>query len=202
MSFWTGTLAEVFYSMPASGQTLASSVTKTLISANTTTNPACQLPAIPWQADTITGRAFKVVARGIWGDTGTAPTYAFSVQLDPTQNSNTSAITLAATSAITPTGTSITNGEWEIDFDITFQSVGVSAGSNVANFFTGGHLNFSNGAVNNNQSTTTQTFLVGTSATQAWTIGQAYWLEVWGTIGTSNAANLLQCTQLLVYGLR
>src|SRR5215813_5562271 len=194
MTYTTGTLSEVYYSMPAAGASLSNSTTKTLLSANVSTNPACQLLSNPWPPS-------YVVARGIWGDTTAAPAYTLSVQLDPTQNSNTSAITLASTGAITPTGTSITNGEWEIDFDITFASAGVSAGANVANFFTGGRLLFSNGAVNNAQSTTTQSFLVGTNATQAWTLGTAYWLEVWGTIGTANASNLLQCTQLLVYGL-
>ena len=46
MSFITATNTEVLYCMPSPGAALATSVTKTVITANTTTNPAYQQPAL------------------------------------------------------------------------------------------------------------------------------------------------------------
>src|ERR1700761_8475303 len=128
MSFLTATQVETIYAMPSPGSALASSTTKTLISANSTTNPAFQLPALTsiWEPSYMVGRALRVCARGIFSTTGT-PTLTWACQLDPTQNSSTSALTLAATGALTAPS-SITTGNWELEFDVSISALGVSGG--------------------------------------------------------------------------
>src|SRR5262252_7534487 len=107
--------------MPSPGTALASSVTKSVISANSSTNPAYQMPSLIaiWPPDRLVPRVLRFVARGGVGTTAT-PTLAIGVWLDPTQNSTTSQILLASTGALT-TGSALGGGasmtaNWELQF--------------------------------------------------------------------------------------
>lgn len=204
MSFLTATQVETIYALPSPGTALASSTTKTLISANSATNPAFALPALTsiWEPSYMVGRALRVCARGVFGTTGT-PTLTFSCQLDPTQNSSTSALTLAATGALTAPGT-ITNGNWELEFDVSVSALGMSGGFYQATLQSHGLLSV--GAGNNGATGASAVYTVGAaniSMGGAATLNPATpsFLELWGQWGTSNAANTIQCTQLFVFGL-
>src|SRR5690242_15757013 len=110
MTFFTRTVGEVIYNMPSAGAALTNTVTKTVISANSGSNPPFQVPAPLWQPSYANARLVKVTAGGTYGDTSATPTLTLQCYLDPTQNSTTSQILLAGTGAVTLTATSITTG--------------------------------------------------------------------------------------------
>jgi hypothetical protein len=204
MSFLTATQVETIYAMPSPGSALASSTTKTLISANSTTNPAFMLPALTsiWEPSYMVGRAFRVEARGVFSTTGT-PTLQFSCQLDPTQNSSTSALTLAGTGALTAPGT-ITSGNWEMEFDFNISALGMSGGYYVATIQSHGLLSV--GAGNNAATGASAVYTVGAAnlsmgGAAALNPATPAFLEMWATWGTASASNSIQCTQLFVFGL-
>lgn len=201
MTFFTGTVGEVIYNMPSAGAALANSTTKTNITANTTTNPPFQVPAPLWQPSYANARLVKVTLGGTYGDTAAAPTLTLGVYLDPTQNSTTSQILLAGTGAVTLTATSITTGNWLMEFYITVSSMGVGAGAFQQNVYTNGVLSMgagNNAATANGQ----QDVMVGSSANTIQINPMAtYFMEAWATWGTANASNTITCTQFTVFGL-
>lgn len=206
MSFITATNTEVLYCMPTPGVALASSVTKTVITANTTTNPAYQQPALNaiWPPDKLAGRALRYVARGGIGTTAT-PTLTIGLFFDPTQNSTTSQITLGSTGALT-TVSSIGGGasmtaNWELELDLVITAVGVTSGAYNCTCYTSGIFTYGPG---NDAATAVAsgTYMIGSNTSKTTIVpGTAYWPEVWATWGTSNAANSIQCSQFIVMGL-
>src|SRR5215831_10460570 len=96
--------------MPAAGTALNTSVTKSVITANTTTNPPYQMPALTalWPPDRLAPRVLRFVARGGVGTTAT-PTLQVQLYLDPTQNSTTGQQLLGGTGALT-TGSALGGG--------------------------------------------------------------------------------------------
>lgn len=206
MSFITATNTEVLYCMPAPGAALNTSVTKTVITANTTTNPAYQQPALNaiWPPDKLVGRAIRYIARGGVGTTAT-PTLTMGLFLDPTQNSTTSQITLGSTGAFT-TASAIGGGasmtaNWELELDLVITAVGVTSGAYNCTVYTSGVFTYGPG---NDAATAVAsgTYMIGSNTSKTSIVpGTAYWPEVWATWGTSNAANNIQCSQFLVLGL-
>jgi hypothetical protein len=201
MTFFTGTVGEVIYNMPAAGAALANTVTKTVISANTATNPPFQVPAPLWQPSYAAARLLKVTAGGTYGDTASTPTLTLGAYLDPTQNSTTSQILLAGTGAVTLTATSITTGNWLMEFYITVTSMGVGSGAFQQNVYTNGILAM--GAGNNAATANGQQDVMVGSASSTIQINPmaTYFLELWATWGTANASNTITCTQFSVFGL-
>lgn len=201
MTFFSGTVGEVIYNMPTAGAALNTSVTKTVISANTASNPPFQVPAPLWQPSYANARLVRVVAGGTYGDTASTPTLQLGCYLDPTQNSTTSQILLAGTGAVTLTATSVTTGNWLMDFYMTVSSMGVGAGAFQQNIYTNGYLLMGAG---NNAATANvqQTVMVGSSGSTVQVNPMAtYFMELWATWGTSNASNTITCTQFTVFGL-
>jgi hypothetical protein len=199
MTFFTGTQTEVLYCMPASGATLATT-TGTVLSGNSTSNPPYQLPALNalWGAPSYAvGRAIKVIARGVF-DSSAASNMTIGCYLDPTQNSTSAQITLAATGALSWPAT--TTGNFELEFDIVVQSIGV--GTTACNLVTGGLLSVGIGA--NASATAASTYMVGNtnSAGTVTAIGvnpaTSYYLEIWATQAATTRTT--QLTQFLVYG--
>jgi hypothetical protein len=188
----SGTVADTLYVMPSNGAALNTSVTKTLITANTTTNPPYLLPALSslWGgASYAIGRALRVVVRGTIGTAATAPTLILSYQADLTQNSQTSAVTLAATGAATITG-SLASAAFELEFGIDVNSVGTTASSiDVVGKFT-------YGAGNNAATTAATAIMVGSAASITTMVPTSpYFMELWATWGTSSASNTIQVLQ-------
>jgi hypothetical protein len=199
MSMVTGTQSEVLYSMPANGAAYNTSVTRTLVSANSTTNPPYQFQTTLrnlWGGVNPLGKAIRFTARGAWGDTTTAPTLTLAIALDATQG--TFGTALASTGAFTVPGTSVTNGEFELECDAVCQAIGVGATS--MTFATGGILGIGQG--NNATTVAAASYMVGSASTP---IGvnpdTLYWAEVWATWGTSSASNTLTLTHFIIQGL-
>jgi hypothetical protein len=201
MTFFTGTVGEVIYNMPAAGAALANSATKTVITANTTSNPPFQVPAPLWQPSYANARLVRVVAGGTYGDTASTPTLQIGAYLDPTQNSTTSQVLLAGNGVTTLSATSVTTGNWIMDFYVTVASMGVGSGAFQQNVFTNGTLVMGSG---NNAATANSLvdMMIGSSANTIQINPMAtYFLEIWATWGTANASNTITCTQFTVFGL-
>jgi len=206
MSFVTATNSEVLYTMPAAGTALNTSVTKSVITANSTTNPPYQMPALTalWPPDRLTPRALRFVARGGVGTTAT-PTLAIGLYLDPTQNSTTSQILLGATGAFT-TASSIGGGasmtaNWELELDMVVTAMGVTSGAYNCTVFTNGMFTYGAG---NDAATAVVSgqYMIGSNTAKTTIVpSTSYWPEIWATWGTSNAANNIQCSQFMVMGL-
>ena len=209
MSFITATNTEVLYCMPAPGAALATSVTKSVITANSTTNPAYQQPALNaiWPPDKLVGRSIRFVARGGVGTTAT-PTLQVQLYYDPTQNSTTSQILLGGTGAFT-TGSALGGGasmtaNWELELDLVITAVGVTGGSYNCTVYTSGIFTISGTGTAGNDAATAAatTYMIGSNTSKTSIVpGTAYWPEIWATWGTSNAANSIQCSQFIVMGL-
>jgi hypothetical protein len=207
MSFLTATQVETIYAMPAPASAWANTATtKTVISANSTTNPAFQLPALTsiWEPSYMVGRAFRVCARGVFTTSASPTTITASCQLDPAQNSVTGAVTLAATGALTPPA-SITNGNWELEFDVSISALGMSGGFYEATLQSHGLLSV--GAGNNAATGASAVYTVGAANISfggSSTINPATpsFLELWATWGaTSPSGSSVTCTQFFVFGL-
>jgi hypothetical protein len=205
VSFVTATNTEVLYTMPAAGTALASTVTKTVISANSATNPPYQMPALTaiWPPDRLTPRSLRFIARGGVGTTAT-PTLLVQAYLDPTQNSTTSQILLGATGAFTTAsglggGASMT-ANWELELDMVVTVMGVTSGAYNCTVYTNGI--FSIGAGNDAATTAAVQYMIGSNTAKTTIVpSTSYWPEIWATWGTSNAANSIQCSQFMVMGL-
>lgn len=206
MSFLTGTNAEVIYSMPASGASAAPpGAASVILSGNTTTNPACLLPPLNsiWNMSSIVGRALRVTARGIFGTPASTPgTWVIGAGLNTTQATKPATIVLAATGAFTPASPilSISNGEWEMEFDIVIQTAGTNAGAAPnANLVTGGIISL--GAGNNAATTGISAFMIGNAAAVSVNPSINYYLELYATFSTGPASTQIQCDQFIVSGL-
>lgn len=201
MTFFSGTVGEVIYNMPSAGAALNTSITKTVISANTTSNPPFQVPAPLWQPSYANARLLKVSAGGTYGDTASTPTLQIGCYLDPTQNSTTSQVLLAGTGVTTLSATSVTTGNWLMEFYMTVSSMGVGSAAFQQNVFTNGTLLMGSG---NNAATanTLVNMMVGSSGSTIQINPMAtYFMELWATWGTSSASNTITCTQFTVFGL-
>lgn len=206
MSFLTGTNAEVIYSMPASGASAAPpGAASVILSGNTTTNPACLLPPLNsiWSMGAIAGKSLRVTARGIFGTPAATPgTWIIGCGLNTTQATKPASIVLAASGAFTPASPilSISNGEWEMEFDIIIQTAGTNAGAAPnANLITGGILSL--GAGNNAATTGISAFMVGGAAAISVNPSINYYLELYATFSTGPASTQIQCDQFTVFGL-
>lgn len=205
MSFITATNTEVLYTMPSPGTALNTSVTKTVITANSSTNPAYQQPALNaiWPPDRLAPRALRYVARGGVGTTAT-PTLTVGLFYDVTQNSTTSQITIGSTGAFTTAsalggGASMT-ANWEMELDLVVTAIGVTSGAYNCTVYTNG--TFTIGPGNDAATAAAVTYSIGSNTSKTTIVpGTSYWPEIWATWGTSNAANNIQCSQFFVLGL-
>lgn len=202
MTFLTGTNAEVLYCMPAAGTALANSSAAAIISGNTSTNPPYQLPPI-WNLfggpSYAPGRAFRIVARGTFGTTGT-PTLTVKCGLNQTtQATAPPTIILAATGAITAPS-SITNGIWELEFGIDINTLGEAANTQSMSLDALG--SFRIGAGNNAATVAGVVYMVGSAAAITSVVPQLpYFVEISALWGTANASNTIQCLQFEILGL-
>jgi hypothetical protein len=199
MTFFTGTGSEVLYSQPSVGIALTNSTTKTAITANSATNPPYQLPSMTWQPSYAVARGLHVTVRGLLSTAAAPGTLTLGFYCDPTQNSVTSQILICGTGALTPPA-SLTNGEFELEFDVTIVAIGVSAGLYTESVVTGGVLTMGPG--NNAATTAAVTYGVGSGVTGiAINPATPYFLELWATWGTASASNIIQTGQCLISGL-
>lgn len=197
MTFFSGTVSEVIYSMPAAGTALASSVTRTIISSTGSASlPAFQLPTPLWQPSYAVGRGLRVNFGGTFGTTGT-PTLQLWLQLDTTQG--TAGTTLASTGALT-TPSGVTNGNFYGQVDIVATTQGLASNVYTEGVFVNGFVMIGTG--NNAATATATTIMVGAPQTAvAYNPLSTNYLEVSAQWGTSSASNTIQLTEYMVSGL-
>jgi hypothetical protein len=200
MSFLTGTQTELIYCMnPAAGQTLATFTTAALLTATaSSTYAACKLPdpGATWPSGAVQ-KALRVVGRGTWGDTSSAPTFKMQLGFNTTQG--TLGAIYAGTGTVTCPAVSVTNGAaggaWEFELDLVFSAEGMSSGAYSYTVYPSGQfaLNAPTAAAGGG--------ITGSSASLTLLSSSTYWLELFATCAPSNASNAITCTQFMLFGM-
>lgn len=189
MSSYSGTLPELYYSFSAAGTALNTFTAEASLMGG---YPIPQIPATFFSKLGNLSSSGHLQAYGNAGDTTVAPTFTISVRLLTSATSwSAGGLLLGSTSAITLTGTSITNGWWQLDCDFILRSIANGAAtSTIATFGTvSGILAGTLPAANTSAVSST---LDNTGATQ-------YWLWLSAACGTSNAANAISLQGLKIY---
>jgi hypothetical protein len=189
MSSYSGTMPELYYSFSAAGTAL-----------NTFTAEASlmggyiipQIPATFFNKLGDLSSAMKIRAYGNAGDTSSAPTFTLSVRLLSSATSwAASGILLGSTPAITITGTSVTNGWWQLDMDVILRTI--AAGAATSSVFSSGTVSgVLSGTLPASNVSAVASTLDNTGATQ-------YFLWLSAACGTSNAANAISLQGLKIY---
>jgi hypothetical protein len=196
---------ECLYCMPAAGAAVsAPGAVTSILTGNTTTNPAFKMPSIRalWGMNAFTGKALRISMRGTFGTPASSPgTWLVAVVLDPTQASATGRITLAATGAFTPASPNLslasTAGMWEMEFDMVLQTMGTNAGAAPnANVFTAGNFGFGPG--NNAATAAGISLMVGSGSVISIDPTVEYFVEGIATFSTGPASTAMQCQHFLV----
>jgi hypothetical protein len=136
MSFVYGTNAELLYSMPASGASIAVA-TKQIVSATTTTNPPFYMPPLQniWPVSQMPGKALHFMAAG--GYDVSANTNIMALTLDSAFSTTT--YTLGATGAATWAAS--TTGFWQLELDLTCVAAGYNSTFNgFSVWYSGGNI--------------------------------------------------------------
>lgn len=195
---------ECLYCMPASGATsTAPGAASVVLTGNTTSNPAFKLPSLRalWGMNAFAGKCLRVSMRGTFGTPASSPgTWLVGVGLNTTQATKPTTIVLAATGAFTPASPNLslgsTAGSWEMEFDITLQTMGVSGATGTANVFTCGNFGFGPG--NNAATSAGISLMVGSGAAISIDPTVEYWIEGYATFSTGPASTVIACNQFLV----
>jgi hypothetical protein len=196
---------ECLYCMPASGATAtAPGAVSVVLTGNTTTNPAFKLPSARalWGMSGIPGKLLRVSMRGTFGTPASSPgTWLIGLGLNTTQATKPTTIVLAASGAFTLASPNLslaaTAGMWEMEVDISFQSIGTNAGAAPnANVFCHGNLGLAPG--NNAGTASGISLMVGSGAVIAIDPTVEYWIEGYATFSTGPASTVIACNQFIV----
>jgi hypothetical protein len=202
MTFFSGTVTEVIYSMPAAGTALNTSTAKTVISSSgSATLPAFQLPTPLWQPSYAVGRGLRINFGGTWGVTAAGSNFQFWIYLDTTQGTPGSVI-LASTGVLAIPAVAVTTGNFYGQVDIVATTQGLSSNVYTEGVFTNGFLAM--GAGNNASTSLTPTAftLIGSpSSALSYNPLATNYIEAYAQWGTSNADNTIQLTEFMVSGL-
>lgn len=190
MSFLTGTQNEVIYNNVAVATQLNTFTTEDNLQK---TYPPVIIPAGFFLNPGAVGKALKIKAWGQIGTTG-APTFTFTMRLLTSTTWSAGGIILGASAAITA-GTTQTLAPFTLEADVSLKTLSIGGASTVQ---TMGEIRgplalaspFAATIPTNNTAITVAT--LDNSVT--------YYLFLSVACGTSNAANLIQLTQLKVYG--
>ena len=196
MSGYTGTYAEVLYSSSVAGNNLATFTTEAVMYASS--QPECLIPASFFDPSYGTNKTIRFTCRGVYSTTST-PTFTLGLRIGSTANVTTGSI--LGTSLAVTAQSSVTNLVWEVEGDITAQSLSFASSHNEAVLVCLGEVTgvstgangFSNGSAIGTQTPTTALTL-----TQA---DVANYLIPTITCGTSSASNKWQMLQMIVQGL-
>lgn len=194
MSGYTMTQAELLYVLPAS-VTKNTYTTQAVMSAVAGTTQVCEIP--PGYFGLMpnpVGRSLYLKALGTIGTTS-SPTFSMAVGLDTTAgtlNGSANSTVFAATSV----GTTITAFPWHLEMWITCQAFTATTMTLQVN----GHWHQENGA--SGAAANSTALCSGFSASYTSLDPRVtYYPELWGTWGTSNAANTTTLTQMMLFGL-
>lgn len=190
MSFLTGTQSELLYNYTTTSTQLNTFTTEDSLQK---TYPPVIIPAGFFYNPSSVGKSLKVK---LWGQIGTtgAPTFTWTIRLLTATTWSAGGIILGASGALTA-GTTQTLAPYTLEADISMKTLSVGGASTVQ---TQGEIRgplalatpFAGTIPGNNTALTVAT--VDNSVT--------YYLFVSVACGTSNAANLIQTTQLKVHG--
>jgi len=203
-SLWSN--KERLYSMPAAGAAAsAPGGASAILTGNTATNPGFKMPSVRalWGMTGFGGKTIRVVARGAFGTPASSPgTWLVAVGLNTTQATKPTAIVLASTGAFTPAAPNLnlasTAGQWDLDFDITLQTMGTNAGAAPnANVFAAGKFIMAPGN-NAGGGTTGLSTLVGSTAVVSIDPTVEYFVEAYATWSTGPASTAMVCNQFFV----
>lgn len=191
MSFYTGTQAELLYSLGAS-VTKNTYTTEAAFSGVAGTNTVCSLPAGYFAADpNPVGRSLYLKAAGTIGNTAAA-TFAVNLGFDVT--AGTKANSVAVNAAYTPTAA--VTAPWTLEAWYLCTAFATSTFSLQVN----GTIRYESVAAGGAPTTTAQCAGFGGSITGMDPRVQFY-LELFGTWSGSNAANTTTLQQMLLLGL-
>jgi hypothetical protein len=190
MSFLTGTQSEVIYNNVGVATQLNTFTTEDNLQK---TYPPVILPAGFFLNPGAIGKSLKIKA---WGQLGTtsAPTFTFSLRLLTSTTWSAGGLLLGSTAAITA-GTTQTLAPFTIEADISLKALGIGGTSTVQ---TQGEIRSPLGLA----SPFSATIPANNTAITLTTLDNSvtYYLFLSVACGTSNAANLVQLTQLKVHG--
>jgi hypothetical protein len=195
VSFQTGSVTELLYASTASGATLSTFTTEAQLNTTATMGVQCHLPPDFWLPNqSQVGRGIRVVARGVLGTAGSAPTFTFSLRGGTSGNASTAPL-LAATAAST-FAASLTAVPWEFEVDLILSAIS-AAGANSTlkgmGMLSIGGLTGSGWAIWGGGTSPGTVATLDTSVTN--------YLNFNVACGTSNASNTVTLHQLLVHGL-
>lgn len=201
MTFFSGTVTEVIYSMPAAGTALNTSTSKVCISSTgSATLPAFQLPTPLWQPSYAVGRGLRINFGGTWGVTAAGANFQLWLYLDTTQA--TPGTILASTGVLAIPATAVTTGNFYGQVDIVATTQGLSSNVYTEGVYTNGLLVMGNGNNASTSLTPTATVLMGSPSTPiAYNPLATNYVEMFAQWGTSNAADTIQLTEFMVSGL-
>lgn len=192
MSFYTGTQAELLY-------TLAAAVTKNTYTTEAPIGPlaaSAPVPAIPAGFFTSVpngvGRSLWLHAEGVIANTAAA-TFALALGLDTTAGTKANAIQVMAATAPVAAVTA----PWHLDAWITCQALGATGGMTL-------QVNgrFTSEAVASGGAASASSLGVGFRSTLTGLVPSSqYFLELFGTWSASSASNTTTIDQMILAGL-
>ena len=152
------------------------------------------LPANFFPLDTGVSKSIWIKAFGVLSTTGT-PTFNIGMSLNTTQGTYNSSGVLATISSAFTTSTGLSFAPWEMEVIATCSATGASGGILASGLFKV-----------HNSATAPWTYRVSSSTNNPNTAlsvstESAYYVEAFASFGTSNAANLVQCYNVVVLGL-
>ncbi len=195
MSFLTGTNVEVIYANTAPGTAKNTFTSEVTINDTAGMGAQASLPPFFFQSTPqTTGKALRIVGRGILSSTGT-PTYTFTCRLGTA--GSTSAAILLGSAALT-TGSGVTNQLFDFQGDVVIQAPAGAAGANTTARGTGlvtspGLASPFMGALFGGAATPGTVATVDTSITNYINFNVA--------CSASSASNTITLLQLMVFGL-
>lgn len=190
MSNYTGTNSEVLYNNVGVATQLATFTTEDNLQK---TYPPVMIPAGFFFNQAAVGKNISIKAWGQLGTTG-APTFTWSIRLLTSTTWSAAGLLLGSTAALTA-GTTQTLAPFTLEAEITLKTLSIGGASTIQTMGElRGPLAFASpfgGTIPTNNTAITLTTLDNTTT---------YYLFLSVACGTSNAANLIQLTQLKVRG--
>lgn len=191
MSGFTQTQTELIYAFYGASTNLATFTTEDNLLK---TYPACKMPDMTQLLSSVGTRSTSLKARfrGQVGTTGT-PTYTFTLRLLTSSTWSAGGLVLGTSNAATA-GSTVTLAPWDLDIDIGLRSIAASgsATTTVVTMGTLGGLGFpSDGSIPAANATPVLATI---------NVDTPYWLFLSAACSVSNAANLINCQMMKVYG--
>lgn len=196
-SFLTGTSVELIYGNPSAGASINFAATGEVV-LNTVAGmgPQPVIPAYFWLPQGGVNKSLRIVCRGVYSTTS-APTFTWTARLGAA--ASTSASIVGITGAIAA-GTTQTSIGWEFEEDVQMVTLGGTGANSTVRGFGMLTLGLTNTTIGGGVITGgAAASATGTVATVD--ISIINYLNMNGNCGSASSSNVLQITQLLIFGL-